>query len=125
MVLKKYKEVNLAAKNKIQKIPVNKISNGKIDYFIENHKRQNKAKCFFCRDTIKFNPDFETRSTLICKIGDKMNLNQKSGFVNDHILDGYKPFAYYYYESEWIHEKQSFEIYVDFIFSDQKSDLIK
>ena len=125
MVLKKYKEVNLAAKNKIQKIPVNKISNGKIDYFIENHKRQNKAKCFFCRDTVKFNPDFETRSTLICKIGDKMNLNQKSGFVNDHILDGYKPFAYYYYESEWIHEKQSFEIYVDFIFSDQKSDLIK
>ena len=96
-----------------------------MDYFIENHKRQNKAKCFFCRDTVKFNPDFETRSTLICKIGDKMNLNQKSGFVNDHILDGYKPFAYYYYESEWIHEKQSFEIYVDFIFSDQKSDLIK
>ena len=54
-----------------------------------------------------------------------MNLNQKSGFVYDHILDGDKPFAYYYYESEWIHEKQSFEIYVDFIFSDQKSDLIK
>ena len=111
---------------KINQLFVNKISsNNKSNYFIETHVRQNKAKCFFCNNTIKFNPDFEKRSKLICKIGDKMNLNQKSGFVNSHILDCDKPFTYYYYESEWMHEKQSFEIYVDFVFSDQKSDLIK
>ena len=122
MVLEQCREVALVADDK----KTNQLCvENKVDYFIETHIRQNKAKCFFCNNTIKFNPDFEKRSKLICKIGDKMNLNQKSGFVNDHILDGDKPFAYYYYESEWIHKKQSFKIYVDFIFSDPKSDLIK
>ena len=65
MVLK-YKEVNLAAKNKIQKIPVNKISNGKINYLLKLIL-ENKAKCF-CNNTVKFNQDFEKRSKLICKI---------------------------------------------------------
>ena len=120
MVLEQCREVALVADDK----KTNQLCvEDKVDYFIETHIRQNEAKCFFCNNTIKLNPDLK-KIKLICKIGDKMNLNQKSGFVNDHILDGDKPFAYYYYESEWIYEKQSFEIYVDFIFSNQKSNFI-
>ena len=83
----------------------------KSNYFVEDHKRQEKAKCYFCKTTVNLNPDFKKRSKLICKIGDKINLNQKSGFIiNDENV--------YYYETDWIYEQHCFEIYVDYVCSE-------
>ena len=62
MVLEQCREVALVADDK----KTNQLCvENKVDYFIETHIRQNEAKCFFCNNTIKFNPDFEKRSKLI------------------------------------------------------------
>ena len=110
MVIRKFKEVELAADDKKTtslSIIGNKIDN-KSDYFVEDHFRQEKAKCFFCNLTVDLNSEFKKRSKLICKIGDKVNLNQKSGFIisDDNV---------YYYETDWMGEQQSFEFCVDFV----------
>ena len=113
MVIRKFKEVELAADDK--KTTSLSINENKIDdkpnYFVEDHFRQEKAKCFFCNSTINLNPDFNKRSKLICKIGDKVNLNQKSGFIisDDNV---------YYYETDWMDDQQSFEFCVDFVCSE-------
>ena len=113
MVIRKFKEVELVADDKKTtslSINENKIDN-QFDYFVEEHVRQEKAKCFFCYSTVNLNPDFKKRSKLICKIGDKINLNQKSGFIiNDDNV--------YYYETDWIDEQHCFEVCVDYVCSE-------
>ena len=113
MASKLYREVELAVSDKKTNslsINENKIDN-QFDYFVEEHVRQEKAKCFFCYSTVNLNPDFKKRSKLICKIGDKINLNQKSGFIiNDDNV--------YYYETDWIDEKHCFEVCVDYVCSE-------
>ena len=83
----------------------------KSNYFVEEHKRQEKAKCYFCKTTVQYNSDFKKRSKLICTIGDKMNLNQEAGFiVSDDII--------YYYQTEWLDQQHCFEVSVDYVSSD-------
>ena len=113
MASKLYREVELAVSDKkTNSLFINKNQiDDQSDYFVEEHVRQEKAKCFFCYSTINLNPDFKKRSKLICKIGDKINLNQKSGFIiNDENV--------YYYETDWIYEQHCFEIYVDYVCSE-------
>ena len=113
MVIRKFKEVELVADDKktnLLFINKNQIDD-QSDYFVEEHVRQEKAKCFFCYSTLNLNSDFKKRSKLICKIGDKINLNQKSGFIiNDDNV--------YYYETDWIDEQHCFEVCVDYVCSE-------
>jgi hypothetical protein len=113
MASKLYREAELVANDKkTNSLLINKKQNDdQSDYFFEEHVRQEKAKCFFCYSTVNLNPDFKKRSKLICKIGDKINLNQKSGFIiNDENV--------YYYETDWIYEQHCFEVCVDYVCSE-------
>jgi len=119
MVTRKFREVELEADvKKTNSLYINEISiYDKSNYFVEDHNRQEKAKCYFCKTTVQSNPDFKKRSKLICTIGDKMNLNQEVGFiVSDDII--------YYYQTEWLDGEHYFEVSVDYVFSDKKIKVI-
>ena len=48
------------------------------------------------------------KSKLISKIGDKMNVCQKSGFITSNC-------NVYYYETEWIDKNHYFKFYLDYV----------
>ena len=110
MVPKRCKEVKLAAENKKLNLVHNirNIDDHKLEYFIETHKRLQTAKCYFCKTTVEINNNFEKRAKLISKIGDKMNVCQKSGFITSNC-------NVYYYETEWIDKNHYFKFYLDYV----------